>query len=1058
MTVSPEAMKYRKRRPLRIIFGLVVLYAVAGFFALPPLIKWQLEKRLPEILGRPVSIGQVRTNPFALSVALNRVNIRVPDGADSLVQWERFYVNFDPLASITSEWVLGDVALAGLDGAIEVRADGSLSVSDLIEKFRRPAVAGDSPRPAPDGRPWRIRRLNITDARLAFADRSQTEPFETAMGPVNLTVLDFRTAGARGAPGRFEAMSDAGEKFAWIGTLTAAPLTSTGELRIENLQLPKYGPYLADRLKATIASGRVSLNANYEIDLSPDNRRILITGGAAQLADFRLTEPGGAPLADVTSLQVTGVAGDALASRLAVDAIRLDGGKLAITRAADGTVNLIELFPHSVVTGPAKPPRPAPEVNVKEISIRDFALSARDLAAPRPVEASLTRINGSLKNGTLAAGAAMPLDLSFDWAPRGAVRVSGNLMRDPLLADLNLEVAWLALPPLSPYLESMALARIDRGVASLSGRARVEQATAGAPFSVAFTGGGRVEDFSLVETEGGAELAGVDEFSLDDVKLTTTPRLVLSIAGANLGSPRAHAVRDEQGVLNLSRLQPAATDGEAVGVSAGGTAKAEADVTVSRVLIAGGEFTFEDRSVDPRVQTSLTQVSGTLRNFSSQHPELGSVELRGLVNGAGPVTAIGRLNPLGAQPFADLILDGKSIDLAPAAPYVSRFAGYELASGRLFFDVKAKLAGDQLDMRNTVTLERFELGRATPGPEAVKLPVKLGVALLKDSDGRIVLELPVQGSFSDPQFDVGAVVGDVFTGLLTKAATSPFSLLGSMFGGGGEELAQQEWVPGEAVLTEESMRRLVTVQRALAARPALGIEIEAAYHPREDTQAMKRVKLDALLRRELVRESGGREPTPRARANAIRTVFGETFPSGVSRVEVERRAEAGPSVRALRGEAGDAPPATLVRSEEADEERRGILGRAIDLATLKGARSWWSGRRERKEAEERAEEAAEREAAFAREEASREETRRRVQVAAQTGAALELSVEEMERYLADTIAVTEEDLTGLAQTRGARVRELLLAEGKVAPERVTIAAAKAVEDSASGARSVLHLR
>lgn len=1053
-------MKYRKRRPVRTLIVLIALYAAVGFFALPPLIKWQLEKRLPEMLGRPVSVGQVRTNPFALSVALNRVVVRVPDGSDTLVQWERFFVNFDPLASITREWVLGDVALTGLDGAIEVRSDGSLSVSDLIEKFRRPPAAGEAPRAAGDARPWRIRRLNITDARLAFTDRSRAEPFATAVGPVNLTMLDFRTAGARGAPGRFEAVSDAGEKFAWIGTLTAAPLTSTGEIRIENLQLPNYGPYLADRLRGKIGSGRLSVNVNYEIDLSPGSRRIALTGGAAQLADFRLAEAGGAPLGELNSLQVTGLTADALAPRLAVEAVRLEGGRLAVRRAADGTLNLLELLPPS--TAPAAEPAggPAPDVKVREISLRDFAVSVHDLAAPRPVEAELTRINGSLKDATLATGAAMPVDLSFDWAPRGAVRVSGNLMREPLLADLNLEVAWLALPPLSPYLESMAAARIDRGTVSLRGRARVEQAAAGPPLGVAFTGGARVEDFSLVET-GGGELAGVGEFSLDDVKLATQPRLTLSITGANLGSPRAHAVRDEQGVLNFSRLRPAAAEGAAAGATdrGAGGAGVDAEVTVSRVLIAGGEFTFEDRSMQPRVQTALTQVSGTLRNFSSQQPELGSVELRGMVNGAAPVSVIGRLNPLGAPPFADLIVDGKSIDLAPAAPYVSRFAGYELEGGRLAFDVKAKLANDALDMRNTITLERFALGRATPGPDAVKLPVKLGVALLKDADGRIVLQLPVQGSLADPKFDVGAVVGDVFTGLLSKAATSPFALLGSMFGGGGEELAEQEWVPGEATLTEESVRRLVTVQRALAARPALNVEIEAAYHPRDDAQAMKRTRLEELLRRELVRESRGREPTAQARANAIRTVFGEMFPSGVSHADVARGAEPERSVRAPAVEPapGGQPVASPLR-QEAEEERRGLLGRAIDLATLKGPRTWWSERRERKEAEERAEAAAEREAAIAREDASREATRRRAQAAAQAGVALELSVEEMERHLADTIAVSEQDLAGLAQARGERVRELLLADGAVAPERVTVAAAKAADGGASGARSVLHLR
>jgi hypothetical protein len=58
----------------------------------------------------------------------------------------------------------------------------------------------------------------------------------------------------------------------------------------------------------------------------------------------------------------------------------------------------------------------------------------------------------------------------------------------------------------------------------------------------------------------------------------------------------------------------------------------------------------------------------------------------------------------------------------------------------------------------------------------------LGVALLKDIDGRIVIDLPVSGSLDDPEFRVGQVVLRVIVNLLTKAAVSPFALLGSMFG------------------------------------------------------------------------------------------------------------------------------------------------------------------------------------------------------------------------------------------------------------------------------------
>lgn len=77
---------------------------------------------------------------------------------------------------------------------------------------------------------------------------------------------------------------------------------------------------------------------------------------------------------------------------------------------------------------------------------------------------------------------------------------------------------------------------------------------------------------------------------------------------------------------------------------------------------------------------------------------------------------------------------------------------------------------------------------AWKAPAATKLPVRLAVALLKDRKGHINLDIPVSGSLDDPEFGYGRIILKIPLNLLVKAATSPFSLLGALFGGGGEDL------------------------------------------------------------------------------------------------------------------------------------------------------------------------------------------------------------------------------------------------------------------------------
>lgn len=168
--------------------------------------------------------------------------------------------------------------------------------------------------------------------------------------------------------------------------------------------------------------------------------------------------------------------------------------------------------------------------------------------------------------------------------------------------------------------------------------------------------------------------------------------------------------------------------------------------------------------------------------------------------------------------------------------------------------------------------------------------MRLEVALLKDADGKIVLEVPVQGSTDDPNFQIGAVVSRVVVNLLTKAATSPFTLLGAAFGGGGDELAFQEFAPGSTALQDKERKKLETMAKALTNRPALNLELEGSFDAAADTYALKRAKLTESVRNMVLQtktqaDSSLPPPaqhtiTPEENVAAIKRMFDEAFPPG----------------------------------------------------------------------------------------------------------------------------------------------------------------------------------
>jgi hypothetical protein len=213
------------------------------------------------------------------------------------------------------------------------------------------------------------------------------------------------------------------------------------------------------------------------------------------------------------------------------------------------------------------------------------------------------------------------------------------------------------------------------------------------------------------------------------------------------------------------------------------------------------------------------------------------------------------VNPLSGHLFQDVAAKGSDIEQPPLSAYSLRYAGYPITKGRLTLDVKYHLQDGTLDGHNKIVLDQLAFGDKVEGPDATTLPVLFAVNLLKDENGRIDLELPIKGSLEDPQFDMGALIGQVVTNLLKKAVTAPFSLLAAAFGGsgdnakagGGEDLKFVAFAPGSAQAPEAERAKLERISKALLARPALKIEMAAHVDPEKDLAALRKAALHAKL-------------------------------------------------------------------------------------------------------------------------------------------------------------------------------------------------------------------
>ena len=925
-----SAEKSRLRRRLRrglIALGVLIVLVLFTCFGLPPIIRAQAVKHLSTALHREVAIEKIRLNPFTLTLAVEGLQIKDLDGS-AFTAWKRLFVDFDGFSLFTSEWHVEAVTLDGFHQRVAIAKDGTFNFADLIPP---PAVA-DPAAPAPVApakppRPIRISSLKISDAAFAFADASRAQPFATTVTPLSFTLQNFVTVSDPKAPYAFSATTEAGETLSWKGTVSIDPVRSSGEFSIGHVTLKKYAPYYAALINADLLDGVLDLSGRYAIDLAEASRQLALTDGSIKLSRLQLAARGSTtPLIDLPAFAIEGLNADGLKPAATITRIALDGGRLTVVREADGSLNLLKLLvvpaaaPAAPAAGaapaPAVAPAALPEVKLAEFALTGLAIDFEDRTTPTPAQNGLSRLDVSVKNFSLTEAAApVLLKLAVLTQQGGAIDVTGTAVREPLAADLTVKITALPLASATPYIEPLLNLRIAGGALNVEGRARLAGTVA------SFQGDVALDKFATVDGAKGEDFVTFNQFAIRGINATSAP-LAAHIEEILLDTPAAHLVINADKSTNLASVlrrettpasanaatpateQPASAVATPSAVPAGATTAATATSpagaapvwSLAKFTLKNGSVTVADRSIKPAARLSLDHFTGTVSGLSSADLTRADVDIRGQINNSGSVAFTGKLDAKAATltpgALTELFIDVKHVDLSPISPYVGTYAGYELARSGLTVDVKARLTQRTIESANVVTLNQFTFGPATQSPEATGLPVRLGVALLKDIDGNIVIDLPIRGSLDDPEFKIGRVVLRVIVNLLMKAATSPFSLIGAAFGGGGDELAYQDFSPGAAQPLEAELKKTDTLRKALKGRPSLNLDITGSYDAEGDLAAVREQLLTNQVRYRLWEELRVKNPqtpppaeivvTPADEARIIGLFFAERAPASLT--------------------------------------------------------------------------------------------------------------------------------------------------------------------------------
>ena len=841
-------MPNRVKRALIGAMTALVCYSLLGFLILPGIAQRVANQQLAQYATVPANLERLELNPFSLELTL--FNFRLGETGDEQLGFERLYLNLQWSSLWRRTLHLADVELVRLQSEVRFDETGTLNLSQL---FALPETEGAAEEAETEPFALRVDRLQLTDGALHFEDRRPQEPIDMHLDALSFELLNFATRAEDAADAVLVANGPNGAQLEWRGQINLTPIASTGQLKVSNLDLATFWPYVREAAPLALRNGRLGFSSEYRLDLS-EGTALMLENIDAALSSLDIDSLDGEPLLRLEQLQISQTSLDLAKQQVIVGQMRSQKLESWVAREPDGELNWQKLFASqpadAAATAAAQPTTEAEptettdgqpwQVLLNDVQLRAYQLHLADRVPETEVSLELGPLDLDLQDFDSLGTSPFQLELTTGIGHQGSLQAKGQLQLEPTSGSLAVETKDIDLRLAQAYLSPFAHLELRSGLLSSDLNVAL---TSNEPLAFEVSGTAEATQLHTLDTIKNRDFLKWQRLQLEGLNYSHPERLTIdSIA---LQQPYARFIINPDLTTNINDLlidQPPNQAGSQTSATSE-TAEPLA-IRIGGIKIDDGSANFSDLSLRPPFITAVQELNGAIGTLDNQQQATASVDIKGKVDRYAPVSIVGSLTPFDPMQSLDIATRFKQVELTTLSPYSTKFAGYRIRKGRLDLDLHYRIQQGQLNAENKVVLEQLQLGEKVDSPDAVDLPVRLAVALLKDTKGTISIELPVQGNLDDPQFSVMPIVWQTLRNLVLRAAQAPFKFIGGLVGGSQEDLSRVAFQPGTSQLDGQARSALNTLVAALGERPALRLEVEGMSAPTMDGPLLAEQRLE----------------------------------------------------------------------------------------------------------------------------------------------------------------------------------------------------------------------
>jgi len=880
------------QRPLyqKSLFIALCCYAlfclVIGVFA-PYIALKKLPEQLTKQTGRESQIADISFNPFTFELVVERLLMAEKDPQDTFVGFEKLYANLSPWESLLNLDVSLQTIIVSKPTINLTRiTQQEFNFSDILAYIEKNATP-QSPTPQPEqtGLPFGIRIDKITIEQGAISVSDAVSNSHIVYPSINLEFNQFdslakvvkttETVLKRVNNYKLILNDEHNSQLSLAGQVQLFPFTLDLDIALADFNLEKYWQFIDEHFDIQLNQGKLNINSHIALAIDPASDNSLqfsLSKTNIDLSGIIASHANEQKIA-ISAIKLNDLEINSLSKQINIGSFETRQGEIALKVSPTGADLMTLLMPKNLNASENNTAENGIEasaesespwlVHLNKINIADYELQlGESVASENVILWQVDNIN--IETGAIKSDLSIPLNyqISAQINQSSLLDSSGifDLMNQSLVADFSYQNMYL--PNLQPYIEPFINITIEDGVFNTKGKLNLDNEK-----NLTYRGEAWVDNLNIKDNLLKQPLVSWQSMAINSLEFNRQQSQV-KIDEILFDELFSRIIISEDRTTNISHLlkpSTSSTDNHAqenadlTAKQGQATEKVNLDddvkiesanvspsIEINRISLKNSSAFFADNSLTPNFSSGIELLNGHISQLSTNPETIASVDLAGKIDKYAPVTLKGDINPLVAQPYLDLNLIFKNVELTSVNPYSGTYAGYYIDKGQISLDLTYKLKNNALVGSNHVVIDQLQLGKPSNSDLATSLPVTLAVALLQDRHGVIDLGVDVEGDINSPSFSFGSIIWGAVGNIITKAITAPFSLLANLIGS-DEPMNNVTFEFGDSVISDNQAKHLLSLTEALIDRPLLIVNVKGDIDAINDSQALAEQRLKAKL-------------------------------------------------------------------------------------------------------------------------------------------------------------------------------------------------------------------